>query len=198
MRSHLPVARCNIPNRQSSTTCLNASCHQVNGGSVWERTSTRMRFWQCPEIRNEDANGSCELNKVSVLCVIAFKVVVDRSALYDFQIQMSLNLDGIGARRNRKELLASILEPSRLIEPAYQTYVVLTDTGEIVTGLKVAETDSEWTLRSADGKDIRIPIDSIESSRLQTQSLMPTGLAAEMTADELADLLAYLESLKSK
>jgi len=50
-------------------------------------------------------------------------------------------------------------------------------------------------LRGADGKDVRIPQEAIESTKPQTQSLMPNGIAAEMTATELANLLAFLESL---
>ncbi|MCP4892037.1 MAG: c-type cytochrome [Planctomycetaceae bacterium] len=106
------------------------------------------------------------------------------------------DLDGIAVKRSREQLLESLLDPSKTIEPAFQSFAVLTDTGTVVTGLKVAETDSHWTLRQADGKDIHIARETIESSKPQTQSLMPTGLAAEMTAEELADLLAFLQSLK--
>jgi putative heme-binding domain-containing protein len=105
-------------------------------------------------------------------------------------------LDGIAVKRSREQLLESLLDPSKTIEPAFQSFAVLTDTGTVVTGLKVAETDSHWTLRQADGQDIHIARETIESSKPQTQSLMPTGLAAEMTAEELADLLAFLQSLK--
>jgi putative heme-binding domain-containing protein len=105
------------------------------------------------------------------------------------------DLDGNAKKRTRQELLESILEPSKVIEPRYNNYLVLTDDGNLVTGLKIGESDEDVVVKQADGKDRRIPKDEIESIKIQAQSLMPTGLAAEMTAQELADLLAFLESL---
>ena len=66
----------------------------------------------------------------------------------------------------------------------------------IVTGVKIEDNDDLLVIRSADGKDHRISKDEIESFKIQPQSLMPAGLAAEMTAQELADLLEFLCSLK--
>lgn len=106
------------------------------------------------------------------------------------------DMDGIGKKRSRQELLESILEPSKLIDPKYSTHVVLTADGQIVNGLMVRDAAREIVIRSADGKNHHIAKDGIESQRMQSESLMPKGLAAAMTAQELADLLAFLESLK--
>jgi putative heme-binding domain-containing protein len=106
------------------------------------------------------------------------------------------DLDGIGSKRTARELLESLLEPSKVIDPKYTNHLVVTDDGRVVSGLLVEEDDQWLVVRSADGKDQRIARETIESRRLQRESVMPQGLAAEMTADELADLLAYLTSLK--
>ena len=106
------------------------------------------------------------------------------------------DMDGIGKRRSRRELLESILDPSKLIEPKYSSHQVLTTSGQLVSGLLVRDADEAVMLRSADGKNHRIRKDEIESQRMQTESLMPSGLAADLTAQEVADLLAFLESLK--
>ena len=106
------------------------------------------------------------------------------------------DLDGIGSKRTARELLESLVEPSKVIDPKYTNHLAVTDDGRVVSGLRIEE-DNQWlVLRSADGKDQRIAKDTIESRRLQSESLMPQGLVAEMTAEELADLLAYLVSLK--
>jgi putative heme-binding domain-containing protein len=106
------------------------------------------------------------------------------------------DLDAVGKKRTRQQLLESILDPSKEIEPKYSSHLVLTADGIIVTGLKIDENDDVLVIRSADGKDHRISRDEIESFKIQPQSLMPAGLAAEMTAQELADLLEFLCSLK--
>jgi putative heme-binding domain-containing protein len=105
--------------------------------------------------------------------------------------------DGIGSTRTPAELLESILKPSAKIDAKYQTQTILTDSGSVVVGLSVEETLSGVTIRTADGKDHVIPAQAIEARRAQQQSLMPNGLAESMTARELADLLAYLCSLRS-
>lgn len=106
------------------------------------------------------------------------------------------DLDGIGSKRTTRELLESILDPSKVIDPKYTNHLVATDDGRVVGGLLVEDSDQWLVIRSADGKDQRISRETIESHRMQRESVMPQGLAAEMTAEELADLLAYLASLK--
>jgi putative heme-binding domain-containing protein len=106
-------------------------------------------------------------------------------------------LDNIASQRTREQLLESILDPSKTIEPNYNTYVVLTSDGAVITGLKIAEDKQKLHIRAADGKDHPLAKDEIESFKIQPQSIMPKGLAAAMTAQELADLLAFLSSLKS-
>jgi putative heme-binding domain-containing protein len=106
------------------------------------------------------------------------------------------DMDGLGKKRSRQELLDSILDPSKVIDPKYSSHLVLTVDGQVVNGLMVRDAETEIVIRSADGKNHHISTDEIESRRLQTESLMPKGLAAEMTAQELADLIAFLASLK--
>ena len=106
------------------------------------------------------------------------------------------DMDGIGKRRSRQELLVSILDPSKLIDPKYSTHQILTADGQFVSGLLVRDADAEIVLRSANGRNHRISKGEIESRRVQPESLMPSGLAADLTAQEVADLLAFLESLK--
>ena len=106
------------------------------------------------------------------------------------------DLDAVAKKRTREQLLESIIDPSKTIEPQFSSYTVLKDDGTIATGLKIAETAATIVIRVAEGKDVRMLKAEIESLTIQTQSLMPTGLAAEMTAAELADLLAFLSSLR--
>ena len=49
---------------------------------------------------------------------------------------------------------------------------------------------------AATGKEIRIPADEVELIVQQRQSIMPELLLRDMTAEQVADLLEYLSSLK--
>ena len=65
-----------------------------------------------------------------------------------------------------------------------------------MTGLLVHKDDDEVVLKDAQDKVSRIPAKKIEQLVPQLQSLMPDLLLRDMTAQQVADLLAYLSSLK--
>jgi len=50
------------------------------------------------------------------------------------------------------------------------------------------------TLQAADGNVLRINADAIKQKGFSTESLMPKGLLEDKTPQEVADLMAYLQS----
>lgn len=110
--------------------------------------------------------------------------------------QVGPKLDAIGLKLAKSQLFEAIAEPSRTVDTKYQTQRVITDDGVVVTGLIESESESELVIVAANGEKIRIPIAEISERKLEPQSLMPTGLLEQMTAQEMADLLAYLSSLR--
>src|SRR5204863_3596613 len=72
-----------------------------------------------------------------------------------------------------------------------------TAAGLAVTGLLVEETADAVTLRDANGKDTKIPKKEIESRSKSLVSLMPDNLVAQLTPDELVDLVEYLFTLRT-
>ncbi|OAI48988.1 hypothetical protein AYO44_00885 [Planctomycetaceae bacterium SCGC AG-212-F19] len=102
----------------------------------------------------------------------------------------------IGKKYNPEQLLESILEPSKTIEPAYRTHVVTTKSGALHTGLLVKKTAREIVLKDAQGKIATIPAKDVEEMVTTEKSLMPELLARDMTAQQLADLLQFLASLR--
>jgi putative heme-binding domain-containing protein len=105
-------------------------------------------------------------------------------------------LSQIGKKHDRAKLLESILEPSKNIEPQYVTWVVETTAGKVVTGLLVHKDGNEIVLKDVQNKEHRIATGDVEATHQQQKSLMPELLVREMTAQQVADLLAYLASLK--
>jgi putative heme-binding domain-containing protein len=106
------------------------------------------------------------------------------------------DLSSIGKLRSREDLLESILEPSRRIEPQYGTYVASTIDGRLLTGLLVKRTDTDVVLRDAHNKEVTLPANTIEQLRPSLTSIMPDGQLSALTAQQAADLLAYLSSRK--
>ena len=100
--------------------------------------------------------------------------------------------------KSPRDLLIAMLDPNREAQPNYTNYNVLLDDGRIVTGIIVDETADTITLRRAEGKEdviLRNQIDELRSSGL---SLMPVGLEKDITAQEMADVIAFIKSIPPK
>ena len=110
--------------------------------------------------------------------------------------ELGPDLTTIGKKNDRVQLLESILEPSKRIDPKYVTYLVETESGQLFTGLLVKKDETEVVLRDAQNKQIVVPADQIEQLVPQRESIMPELLLRDMTAQQVADLLEYLSSLK--
>ncbi|MFL5342688.1 MAG: PQQ-dependent sugar dehydrogenase [Gemmataceae bacterium] len=106
------------------------------------------------------------------------------------------DLSAIGKQRTRADLLESILQPSRRIEPKFAAYVAHTTDGRSFTGVLVKRDDQQLMLRDAQNKDIVLPVKSVEELKPSRTSLMPDGQVAGLTAQEAADLLEYMASRK--
>jgi len=73
---------------------------------------------------------------------------------------------------------------------------VLTQDGQVVTGLIARQSADAVVLRDAGGNEIQLRRDRIQQMKRAEKSIMPEGLERAMTEQEFRDLLAYLQSLK--
>ncbi|HLW66320.1 MAG TPA: PQQ-dependent sugar dehydrogenase [Gemmataceae bacterium] len=106
------------------------------------------------------------------------------------------DLTALGKTRSREDLLESILEPSRRIEPKFAAYLAQTKDGRSFTGLLVQRDEKVVVLRDAQNKEITVAANNLEELKPSRTSLMPTGQIAGLTAQEAADLLEYLATRK--
>jgi putative membrane-bound dehydrogenase-like protein len=107
------------------------------------------------------------------------------------------DLSGIGKKVSKENLYESMILPSKAIADQYLSWKVDTDDGQSIVGLLVGETETEITIRDANGKDYKFPAKGTEKKK-QLTSIMPEGLIATMTEDELVDVVEYLFSLKTE
>ncbi|WP_278468846.1 PVC-type heme-binding CxxCH protein [Gimesia maris] len=110
-------------------------------------------------------------------------------------VQLGADLKAI-KDRGTEAVLLNILDPNREVKPQYVTYLLVTTQGRTITGLIKEENANSITIARADGTSdtvLRIDIDELISSRL---SFMPEGLEKQINKQEMADLLAYLNSIK--
>jgi len=98
--------------------------------------------------------------------------------------------------RGNAAVLLNILDPNREVKPQFQSYVLVTKDGRLVTGMIAGETTNSLTIRRADGKQVSVLRVDVEELRSTGLSFMPEGLEKQLDKQAMADLLAYLNSIK--
>jgi putative heme-binding domain-containing protein len=100
------------------------------------------------------------------------------------------------AGRSADDLLLHILDPNREVAPNYVNYNVGTTDGRTISGIIAAETATALTLKRAQGAIDVVPRAQIEAVASTGLSLMPEGLEKGFTAQDLADLMAFVKSIQ--
>lgn len=106
------------------------------------------------------------------------------------------NLSEIGKKLSTEAMYEAILYPSAGVSHNYESYSVVTDSGNLYTGLLVSQTEEQVVLKDAEGIERTIDQEEIIEMVKQEISLMPADLQKLMTAQELVDLVSYLKTLK--
>ncbi len=105
-------------------------------------------------------------------------------------------LSQIGAKLPKEALHLAILYPSAGVSHGYAGYTVKTKKGEQLVGLLASETATQIGLKLPDGTLKTIPVADIAQKKEMEASVMPDGFHLSMKPQELADLVAYLSTLK--
>jgi putative membrane-bound dehydrogenase-like protein len=106
------------------------------------------------------------------------------------------DLSTIGQRRNQRDLLEAVIFPSSSLARGYESHALLLTDGRALTGLITRETADSIVLRGSDQNEIRIRRDHVEEMKPSPLSIMPAGLENALSKQQLADLIAYLQTLK--
>ncbi|MDH3648503.1 MAG: HEAT repeat domain-containing protein [Saprospiraceae bacterium] len=105
-------------------------------------------------------------------------------------------LTDLGAERSRKQILRSLVQPSHEIVPGYGVVTVTLQTGDVISGILLAESEESLTLRTSDEEEREISIEEIDE-RIDAISSMP-GVRNILDKREIRDLLEFLTTLNSK
>lgn len=97
-------------------------------------------------------------------------------------------------RKNRMFLLSNIVDPSSVIRKEFMNYNVLMTDGRLLTGLMPESTEETVTLLDAKNERTVLSRADIEEIQPSAKSLMPDKLLDSLTAGEVRDLMAYLQS----
>ena len=92
--------------------------------------------------------------------------------------------------------MTQILDPNREVLANYLLYVVVLDSGRVVSGLIANESATSITLRRAENAQETILRRNIEEINGTGKSLMPEGLEQKITEQQMSDLIAFLLRLE--
>jgi putative heme-binding domain-containing protein len=106
------------------------------------------------------------------------------------------DLSTIGAKLGKQALFDAIAMPSAAIAFGYESWLIETTKGEVVTGVILEETPAGVTVRVDATQEVRLKPADIATRTRSNVSLMPEGLINAMSPQEVADLLEYLSTLR--
>lgn len=110
--------------------------------------------------------------------------------------QVGPNLSKIGGVRTGRDLLEAIVFPSASFARGYEPHAVTTIEGKVYTGVVRRETADAIHLVSADRAEVRLRRADIDAMQRANASIMPQGLDAQLSPQDLGDLIVFLSSLK--
>jgi putative heme-binding domain-containing protein len=105
-------------------------------------------------------------------------------------------LTRIGESRTERDLLESILFPSLSFVRSYEPVLIITVDGRAINGTIRDETADEFILTTGPDQEVRLRRDEVDELQPSTVSVMPIGLDKLLTAQEIADLVAFLKNAK--
>lgn len=106
------------------------------------------------------------------------------------------DLTGVASRFAPLDLLKSVTEPSAVVSEQYQFTILHLKNGDDVVGRIVSETDGKLVVMTDPLKQASVELKAadVESRRPSPLSPMPEGLLNTFHADEILDLLSYLQA----
>ncbi len=107
------------------------------------------------------------------------------------------DLTGAAGRFGVRDLLESIVLPSKVISDQYGSVTIATTDGKIITGRIMNLNGDTITINTNmldPSAQVNVNVKQIEDNRPSTISMMPEGLLSTLNEDEISDLVAYLLS----
>ena len=106
------------------------------------------------------------------------------------------DLSHIGAIRTPRDLLEAIVRPSASFVRSYEPAIVVTDDGRSFQGVVREEAGGALAVQTSATVVERVPREIVESIEPGRTSIMPQGYDKLLSAQDLADLVAFLHRAK--
>jgi len=106
-------------------------------------------------------------------------------------------LGSAGAKFTRDYLIDSVLEPSKVVAQGFQTVVFQMKDGSSKMGFVTGEEDGIVNMRDITGQISKVKRADVKEEQHLKDSMMPQGLAGQLTIEEFTSLIDFLASMKA-
>jgi putative heme-binding domain-containing protein len=129
----------------------------------------------------------------SAQCILCHKFGTDGGSV-------GSELTAVSTRFTRRDILESILEPSKVISEQYQATLIKTTDGRVIDGRIVEEDNQKVVVQPNQLLPDKITLKKSEIEKRQPSKVspMPAALVNTFSKEEVLDLLAYIESAGKK
>ena len=195
-----PVASPIVHRRATGAVLLLSACLAASGESAQEppaaaaglqeqlQTVPLAQLAQEVRARGDAARGALLFYQPQLACTKCH-------ATGDGQNSLGPDLAKAGPEATAEYLVESVLLPAKVVKKGYETVTVVTDDGNVISGLLAEDLADAVVLRdpSATGKLLTIPKTQIDQRRDGGPSIMPAGLASQLgSREDFLDLAKYL------
>jgi putative membrane-bound dehydrogenase-like protein len=125
--------------------------------------------------------GSAVFQKVCMIC----------HKMGDLGVEVGPDLKTV-ATKPREQLIEAIFDPNRAVEQRNAATQVTKKDKTLVVGQLAAETPGNITIRMPGGAEVVVLRTDIQEMKTLTTSIMPEGLESVLTAQDVADVLAFV------
>ena len=105
------------------------------------------------------------------------------------------DLSEIGSKLSKEAVYLSILDPNAGVSFNYETWLVRTFDGTVLTGILTSQTDDAVELKTAEAIVHKLSRDDIEQMKKSPQSIMPADIQKLVQVQDLVDIVEYLMTL---
>ncbi len=169
--------------RHGSERVKQAAAKIFNENGTASRAEVVRKFRPALALAGDVSRGGIVFNKLCVTC----------HKRGDLGNEVGPNLQSV-VNHPAEKLIVSILDPNAGIEPGYTAYSAQLSDGEEIYGIVAAETGNSLVMKLADGKTRTLLRSGIAALRSANLSLMPEGLEAGMSPQDMADLVRFLQT----
>jgi putative membrane-bound dehydrogenase-like protein len=160
-------------------------------GALWTDDASRLRKAdQLARLKRKMTPDYLKSGDASAGRILFERTCAVCHVLFGEGTEIGPDLTGSG-RRDIDYVLSNLIDPNSTIDEAYRLTTILTKKGQFFSGFIIHQDDAFVDLRMQ-GTRLRVALDDVAEIHTSNTSMMPEGMLATFSDEQVRDLLQYL------